>query len=103
MKIKLSKQSYGAGFALGIAGVKADIEQFGNLLFNYGITGSSIDWTSDAFNFGSVLIFDTPKFEKFLTERGMGDLLAGMADDSFIKVAPMKSYHPYKVVSLHGE
>lgn len=82
--VKLCKQSYGAGYALGVEGNPEAIHQFCNWLFNWGITNSEPNFLSD--NFAYILIFDNEKFSRFLIRHELTCKLVSMMRDNFLPV-----------------
>lgn len=99
--VSLFRQAYGAGFALGVQGSEDSVNQFCNWLFNHGITGSHAHFTTD--NFAYVLIFDNPRFTRFLLVNGLGALVAKMQNDHFLLVAAETITAPYRLGEIHAD
>lgn len=63
-KVKLIRQNYGSGIALGVEGDRQEVERFSNLFYNWKGTQSDPIWMSDTFAY---LLTDEPRFFKAYT------------------------------------
>lgn len=100
-KVKLIRQNYGSGLALGVEGSKEEVERFSNLFYNWKGTQSDPIWMGERFAY---LLTDEQRFLDAYTKMYLVSLGRQIGKDyrgrigGFINRARIRSLMKYQAI-----